>query len=42
MLFDLELLPLPDGWREVETKEGQLIYIDDISKKIQWNRPKPG
>ena len=35
-------MPLPDGWKELETKNGQVIYIDDVTKKFQWNRPRNG
>ena len=42
IISNLELMPLPDGWKELETKNGQVIYIDDVTKKFQWNRPKNG
>ena len=41
-IFDLELLPLPDGWKEVKPPEGQVIYIDYNTMKFQLNRPTNG
>ena len=41
-VFDLELLPLPDGWKEVKPQEGQVIYIDHKTMKFQYTRPTNG
>ena len=42
MFFNLELLPLPDGWKKWKNDEGQIIYIDGATLKCQWKRPTNG
>ena len=33
---------MPDGWKEVNSPEGQVIYIDYTTMKFQLNRPTNG
>ncbi len=30
---------LPAGWREAQTKEGRVYYINDVTKARQWHFP---
>lgn len=32
-------LPLPNGWRSVQTPDGKIFYQNDITNQIQWERP---
>ena len=31
---------LPDGWEMIKTIDGGFIYVDQINKIAQWDRPK--
>jgi len=35
------MLPLPDDWEEKQTSDGQIYYIDHISKCTTWIDPRP-
>ncbi|CAF1450863.1 unnamed protein product [Rotaria magnacalcarata] len=37
----VSLLPLPDGWEEKQTPDGQTYYIDHITKCTTWMDPRP-
>ncbi|CAF0835553.1 unnamed protein product [Adineta ricciae] len=34
-------LPLPDGWEEKLTDNGQIFYIDHFTRSTTWNDPRP-
>lgn len=38
---EVSLLPLPDGWEERQTNEGQTYYIDHITQCTTWIDPRP-
>jgi len=35
------MLPLPDDWEEKQTSDGQIYYIDHVSKCTTWIDPRP-
>ncbi|UJR22640.1 hypothetical protein I4U23_025680 [Adineta vaga] len=34
-------LPLPDGWEEKQTHDGQTYYVDHITRGTTWTDPRP-
>jgi uncharacterized protein YbdZ (MbtH family) len=37
----VSLLPLPDGWEEKQTADGQAYYIDHMTQCTTWMDPRP-
>ncbi|CAF0790397.1 unnamed protein product [Rotaria sp. Silwood1] len=37
----VSLLPLPDGWEEKQTPDGQAYYIDHMTQCTTWMDPRP-
>jgi uncharacterized protein YbdZ (MbtH family) len=37
----VSLLPLPDGWEEKQTADGQSYYIDHMTQCTTWMDPRP-
>ncbi|UJR26429.1 hypothetical protein I4U23_007760 [Adineta vaga] len=37
----VSLLPLPEGWEEKQTPDGQAYYIDHITQNTTWMDPRP-
>ncbi|CAF1473672.1 unnamed protein product [Adineta ricciae] len=37
----VSLLPLPDGWEEKQTPDGQAYYVDHMTQNTTWMDPRP-